>query len=304
MNVQFPDFRNLELSDKKDLEFFLDQSEPYSDFNFFSIWSNNTSGSFLISELNGNLVIRMHDYLTGEPFFTFLGNNEYENTVERLLKLSIAEKHMDYLKLIPDYSFPESLLKKYSIQEDRDNFDYIYSSEEMAKLEGSKFQNHRNFIHRFNNLHSNCVVTVIDLSDLEIQKSIIKLTLDWAVKRNKPEEETKQELEAIKRAISHSGMFNLCSVGVFDDKKMVGFMIGDLEHKKYCQTHFAKADTSYTGIYYVLYNFIAKQVLDRGYKYINNEQDLGIPGLRHSKVQWNPISYLKKYTIMLKDISH
>lgn len=65
MISEFPQFKKLELADKKDIEKFTSKFPPYSDFNFVSMWSWDIRGEMRVSQLNGNLVVRFTDYLTG-----------------------------------------------------------------------------------------------------------------------------------------------------------------------------------------------------------------------------------------------
>lgn len=87
MIPEFPEFKKLELSDKKDIEQFTSKFPPYSDFNFVSMWSWDIKGEMRVSQLNDNLVVRFTDYLTGEPFYSFLGNNKVNDTAEKLLEI-------------------------------------------------------------------------------------------------------------------------------------------------------------------------------------------------------------------------
>ena len=89
MITQFPDFKPLELFDKKYIETFTVQFPPYSDFNFTSIWAWNTNDKFQISNLNGNLVVLFYDYVSNNPFFSFIGSNKIEDTAARILEYSI-----------------------------------------------------------------------------------------------------------------------------------------------------------------------------------------------------------------------
>src|SRR3989344_9175835 len=91
MIPKFPQFKNLELSDKKDVEKFTSQFPPYSDFNFVSMWSWDVKGEMRLSTLNDNLVVRFTDYLTGKPFYSFLGNNKVNETAQTLINLSKKE---------------------------------------------------------------------------------------------------------------------------------------------------------------------------------------------------------------------
>src|SRR3989338_5939738 len=102
MIPKFPKFKKLELSDKKDIEKFTSKFPPYSDFNFVSMWSWDIKGEMRISILNENLVVRFTDYITGEPFFSFLGNNKVNETAEALIDLSKKEGLKPMLKLVPE----------------------------------------------------------------------------------------------------------------------------------------------------------------------------------------------------------
>lgn len=296
----FPNFKRLTLDDKTEVHKYLNKYLPYSDYNFLSLWSYNIEEDTIISILNDNLVIRFRDYITKSPFYSFLGHTKIKHTLEELLKLSSKEGLKPILKLIPETNFFHETPQGFDIQEDRDNFDYVFSSHELSELKGSRFHSQRNFINRFQLLYSSCTVEVIDIHTPEIKEAIIEIFHKWSQGKGKLKEEIEHELIALERTIRHGHFFKLFSVGIFDKENLIGFMIGDLDHADYCETHFAKADIKYTGIFYVLYNNFAKQLVSMGYKYINNEQDLGIPGLRHSKEQWNPVRFFKKYIIRRK----
>lgn len=75
MIPKFPKFKHIELIDKEEIEKITQKFPPYSDFNFISMWSWDIKVEMIISKLNNNLVVRFTDYLTGYPFFSFLGDN-------------------------------------------------------------------------------------------------------------------------------------------------------------------------------------------------------------------------------------
>lgn len=76
MIPQFPEFKIVEVGDREAVESHTHRYPPYSDFNFTSLWAWDTSNERMISELNGNLVVRFTDYATNEPFLSFLGTNK------------------------------------------------------------------------------------------------------------------------------------------------------------------------------------------------------------------------------------
>jgi uncharacterized protein len=297
----FPNFKNLELNDKEEFENFTKKFEPFSDYNFLSLWAYNTEKDTRISILSNNLVLRFRDYITNEPFYSFLGKDEALNTINELLELSKKEGFKEELKLIPEANIEALSDSDYlNILEDRDSFDYILSIDDLSQLNGDKFHTHKNFVNRFNKTHGSCHLATLNLLDPVIHDQILNVFYTWELKRKKSRDETVHELSAIQRILRDANKFNNITLGVYDREILIGFIIASLEQMDYAISHFAKADMDYQGIFYFMYHNLAIELKEYGYKYLNNEQDMGIPGLRKSKEQWNPSHYLKKYIITKK----
>ena len=104
MIPKFPDFKKLELSDKDIVEDFVSKYPPYSDFNFISLWAWDTDSKRMISELNNNLVVYFTDYLSGEPFISFIGTNKVERTSQELITYAQSLGIDPKLRFIPEES--------------------------------------------------------------------------------------------------------------------------------------------------------------------------------------------------------
>ena len=61
--------------------------------------------------------------------------------------------------------------------------------------------------------------------------------------------------------------------------------------------HFAKCDAEFSGLSHYLYQATARAMSDRGGRYLNVQEDLGIAGLRTFKMLLRPVSFLKKYAV-------
>ena len=107
----FPNFKNLEISDKEDIEYITHQFPPYSDFNFVSLWAWNTQGKIEISQLNNNLVVKFQDYLDNNYFYSFIGMHDVLTSIEKLLSASKAKGFGEELKLIPENNFDQETLQ-------------------------------------------------------------------------------------------------------------------------------------------------------------------------------------------------
>ena len=298
----YPTFKNLELEDKESIEEITNKFPPYSDFNFVSLYSYNTDNDALISNLNDNLVINFRDYITNEPFYSFIGINKIVETAKELLDRSEKEKAMEKLQLIPESVIQADirLIENFDVTEDRDNFDYILDIPEISTLEGEKYHNKRHAVNRFHKETENHKAINLDLSKEEIQKQVIDLFDLWVKMRNKNIEETEHEKKAIIRLLKAASQLDLIAIGVYVNNKLAGFAVAEILKNDYAIFHFIKANTEHKGIFESLYMFKAKELMKNKRKFWNIEQDLGIENLRKSKEQWNPSHFLKKYVIAQK----
>jgi hypothetical protein len=116
-----------------------------------SLWSYNTEEDFMISNLNNNIILRFKDYITYEPYLTFIGCNNILDTLETLFKQEKEEGIEQILKMIPADNFVNinEISSYYHTDEDRNNFDYILSVDDTAKLAGHKYHTQKNHINRF-----------------------------------------------------------------------------------------------------------------------------------------------------------
>lgn len=311
MLPQFPQFKKLELSDKNDIEKITSQYPPYSDFNFTSMWSWDIKEEMRISQLNDNLVARFSDYLTGKPFYSFLGSNKTNETAEALLELSKKERLMAQLKLIPEEIATGLSESKFFVKEDIDNFDYIYTIEDLKNFSDRKFQSKRRARRHFLQAYPNVTIKFIDLSDIKIQEKLLNLYEKWVEFKIKKKKnvDARNETAALKKFFLICKQSNFLVNGVFVNETLVGCSVIESLNSEYTISHFLKADNNYEGIHSFIMQEEMKIISDtmQNKIFFNFEQDLGISGLRASKTSLNPKCFLKKFTIaektFLKQIS-
>jgi uncharacterized protein len=301
MIPEFPEFKKLEISDKNEVEILTRDHPPYSDFNFTSMWSWNIHDEMKLSNLNGNLVVKFNDYVTGKPFYSFLGIKDVSLTVQKLLNYSISEDLNPELRLIAEEAINETDPDSFVMREDQDNADYILSVDDLCKYEGGRFMNKRNYLNRFKKNHASST-KLIDLSDPEIKEKIISLFRLWHAQKGLEEIYVKHEYNSLARFLDLKDYSSMISVGIFIEDKLVAFWLLEKINEEYCISHYEKANVGeYVGIYSYLVNESAKLLKERNIKFINFEQDLGIPGLRESKRSYSPCAYLKQYTLSYRN---
>lgn len=176
---------------------------------------------------------------------------------------------------------------KYRMDEERDYAEYLYSSESLRTLTGKKYNKKRNLLNQFMK-NDHYIFKSYEKSDEHLIKDLL---YRWESKKSHAFEH-----KAIFDALEH-----LEDLGLFCDLIVIdgvahAFSIGT-KSDKMGLVLFEKADTTYTGIYQAMnYLFANKHFYD--VELINRQEDLGILELRKAKMSYNPIGFVKKFTLM------
>jgi hypothetical protein len=297
MIPEFPLFKRLELSDKEEVEAVTSLYPPYSDFDFASLWAWDIREKMKLSMLNGNLVVNFTDYITGDPFYSFLGSKEIEKTMSDLFTYFDKKGIEKKLKLIPEIAIEGMDAQKYLIEEDRDNFDYIYEIKHHLTYEGSTYKVHRNSMNSFTRRHVHFNVTLLDLHEQKVREDILRLYDACEAKKGVliPNEDA-----ALQRFLASAEHFDCIAVGVMVHNELVAYKINHKVQTNYSNCLFAKADISYAGIYSFLMYATSHTLSGQQHEFLNYEQDLGLLNLRKAKMSFNPRHFLKKYSVSLR----
>lgn len=296
----FPEFKHLDLKDHAEIDRFTRQHPPYSDFNFVNLFCYDTTGDCQVSILNGNLVVRFRDYVTLDPFHSFLGCNRVAETVERLMALSREQGVQPLLRLVPESCLRgalDDLNEGFVVAEDPDSADYIIDAPSLIALSSGRWRNKRKAAGKFKRSHPQHALRQIDLHDTHTQEQIGRLFHAWAEKRHKTADETQNEMRVLERVLRHSPQFRLVSLGVFLNGRLEGFTINQVVHDGYYMGLFGKTNPDCCGLAVVLESETAKLIAPLGCKYMNYQQDLGLDGLKRHKCSWHPTAYLRKFTL-------
>lgn len=302
----FPNFYKLHIDHHPQISQFNSQFEPYSDFNFVSLYSWNIDERAQLSFLNENLVIKLKDYSNDRNIYSFLGNNELNTTINYLFDYLKSEGEEPVLKLIPEMSIKgimdQKLNIRIKIEEDRDQHDYIFSTEKVATLMNSEYKKKRNLIA---NLHKKSRVApysrILNLASDSDRELMMNLTELWLKnKKIKSKKVNADELSAFRRVLHFAKYDKMFCLGIFADNKLIGFSVNEILNNGYGITHYEKTDQDYIGSGEFLLQQTARELLKKDVYYLNFEQDLGELNLRSTKMLWRPIKFLKKYTISNK----
>lgn len=294
----FPKFKKISRNDREEIIAHTKNYLPYSDYNFNSLWAWDTTGELRFSDLNGNLVVRMPDYLTGEPVLSFIGVEKLNETVSTLLDYSEKRGSEAELMLVPEVAANKLTSKKLSVNEDRTHFDYVFSTKKLAELKGRSFKAKRHLANKFINEHPGAVFKTSPVSDPESYRQILEVLKAWEGKRGK-KDDVKLENKAIRRTLKLSKLDKneLLLSGVYLDSTLLAFSIDEILSNGYAISHFYKIKSEFKGASEYLNQKTAEFLNNNGVELWNWEQDLGLDGLRRSKMSYRPVQFLKKYRI-------
>lgn len=192
----------------------------------------------------------------------------------------------------------QSILKKlygdkFTIEDRRDLYEYMYKYETIAIMEGSHFKAKRNEIRKFFKDYENIVVKKIDKADVTNIKNLYKLWVDADEGRQSNTQLDYEEI-ALDRALEHYDELGLDGIVIYCSDELIGFVFGVKLNDEVFDFMIEKANAKYGAIYKVLNNELAK-ICCSNFKYVNFEEDLGEEGLRNSKMMYHPDILFKKF---------
>jgi hypothetical protein len=301
MIAQFPSFESVSVESKDEINSIVNKFLPYSDFNFVSMFSWDVKQSMSVSGLNKNLIVRFKDYISDDSFLSFIGDQNIDETIKTLIKYSSENGMGGRLHLIPEAVIEQIRRPSdFIVEEDRDSHDYIVLALKLTELKGKDYAAKRNGRNKFIASHGDRAQLRHLQIDDNITKEIMNTFHNWREVSEKELEQAESELLATERLLLHSNHFELMSLGIYIDDIMVAYSIYEIQGP-YAIGHFEKAIKTYPGLYDYLKHSTASELHKKGVKYINYEQDLGIEGMRNAKLLLHPETFLKKFTIGLKE---
>lgn len=178
----------------------------------------------------------------------------------------------------------------YEFTPDRDNFEYIYATEDLMTLSGKKFRQKKNHLNQFRMQYTN-------YEYLPITEDLIPLCRETAAgwtENHEEEEGVEDELRAINLLFDHWEELKLKGGAIKLFGRIEAFTIGEFLNEHMALVHIEKANPSIRGLYQAInYEFIRHTFPDT--MYVNREEDMGIPGLRKAKESYNPVKFAEKY---------
>lgn len=185
----------------------------------------------------------------------------------------------------------------YNFIEHRNEFDYIYNSSNLINLSGKKYHSKRNHISAFSKQFD------WHYEDITLQniKEIKKCAELWYGQYDSPlDGGLITEMHGINLMLDNMENLGVNGGAIIVDNAVVAFTLGSPINKSVYDIHIEKAIPGFEAAYAVINREFASRNLN-GYKFINRENDLGLEGLRRSKLSYKPEIILPKYICTEKE---
>ena len=294
------ELKALRLEDRNMIQGFLG-SYPFGtyEYSFLTLYLWRKLCQTEIGIFQEALIIKKNEEKTGPYFMQPVGFSE-ENLPEiiaELMKVQADEPSMKTLFRDVEEPFLGILQNIYgsglSYRADNDNFDYIYETEKLISLSGEKLGKRKN---QYDQFAGSYAFAVRDIHEPAVAADCLAHSRRWLENQQVKYPEIVFELAGIEDVFRHMDQLDILGMAVYVQDKVAGFTIGEKVSDQMAVIHVEKADTEYKGIYAFINKTFAEKYLAET-RYVNREEDQGIPGLRKAKRAYDPVKLEKKYMV-------
>lgn len=185
-----------------------------------------------------------------------------------------------------------------SFKDDRPNYDYVYLTQELIDLKGRAFHSKKNHLNYFKKTYE---YEYVELTS-EMADEAMAFIAEFNRKKDVPEHEMemlKMEEQAMEDVFRNIETVGYSAGAILIDGKIEAIAIGGQLGRNTITEHVEKANTDFRGLYQAINNEFCMNVASKA-KYINREEDMGIPNLRKAKLSYKPVKLLEKYIGVFK----
>ncbi len=283
------EFRKLTVDDKKLFQSYIDKNDLGWEYNFATVFLWDVNDTMMMAAEDGilfiyntfyNSIVFMPPYMKNDSDFLKAVGKISEYAREKKIVYRLRGLRPEQAALLDE--------KKFLTASSRNDYDYIYNSDDLKYLRGKAFHSKRNFVTRFENSYN---YTVSDYTP-EDYDGLMALYEIW--KDESSHSTLEVEKKAVERAFKYHKQLDLRIAVIKVDGKYAGFSVSSIECNGIVHTIFEKGLTEYVGIYQAINKFAAQRYFPDG-TFVNRQEDMGIEGLRRAKLSYNPVILYEKH---------
>lgn len=183
---------------------------------------------------------------------------------------------------------------KNAVHADRDWADYIYLKKDFAYPSGRKHHKQKNLINRF--VRENPDYSCEPVTE-ENAGEVLRYYQKYAMENPQTSGIDDLEFVAASNVLRYWNLYNMCGVLLRAAGKICGFTIGEV-YRDTVYVHVEKAEKEKDGAFQTLSRDFQRSI-DGPAVYVNREEDMGLEGLRRSKLSYGPVRLDYKYSMEL-----
>jgi hypothetical protein len=290
---EFPGSRNLLFDDKALLETLFKEMQPQmSELTFTNLFVWNEVEPVQLSRLDETVLLQRKRIRDGRNVFLPPLGKEPIPALLKSLKRDEAKKLPEMLLYGADLDQARQLRAEgFRVDTDRDDWDYVYLTSDLADLPGDKYHSKRNFITRCLSAHKCDYVKI----NADVVGECLQLQTEWCdLRKCDSNPGLEAENRAIKTIFDNYAVLNVSGSVVYVDGRLEAFTLAEPLNNDTAVIHFEKANPEIIGLYQLINQWFCQNALKR-FRFVNREQDLGVPGLRNAKLSYHPHHMVEKY---------
>ncbi len=226
----------------------------------------------------------------GEGYWYFPCGNDHAR-LQLLTDIvdSSPDTHLLYLRKDDVEFLNDRFPGRFRIEPADDASEYLYDRKEYTEMSGSKYEHIRWCINHLKN-HYSVKTEILTPGNIEVAKKMLAV---WA-----PCSETdyfSNDHTTAKLMLNNLEALEMTGIIVYLNGEAAAFAAGFPLSDSVYDIAFSKALERERGVQFFVRRALIEQ-LPAQYRIINGEEDLGIPGLRQSKLQENPIGRIEMFS--------
>jgi uncharacterized protein len=188
---------------------------------------------------------------------------------------------------------------RFSVTEDRDGANYVYTVEDLATLAGRKLAPKRNHLAQAAREYR-WTARAIGPDDVPACLDLVRTLHRDLQAAGLGSPSAAREVLACESALTQLVASGLRRMVIEVAGRTVAFSLWDALDSTTAEIHFERALRSYKGLYQVVNHEAAKTLFGEGFGFINREEDLGDEGLRKSKLSYHPVRLEPSHTLTFR----
>ena len=171
--------------------------------------------------------------------------------------------------------------------------DYLYDKTDLITLKGRRYNTQRNHINKFIKTYGGYVFEPISEQNLAEVKEFFH---NFMTHEDSISEDMTEERVLTMEVLDHYEKLGMTGGIVRVQDKVIALSIGEVVGDT-LYVHIEKCRRDYGGGYPVINMEFAKYNDSESLRFINREEDVGLPGLRQAKRQYGPVRMVRKYMV-------